>query len=437
MPGPRWWEYRIGWNLPTPAWYRRPEASFVPDAENTQREIHAWPAAAWKSAWRKSAPLEWDITLTTDAAKAYQGDYKAMRDFGERKAQAKKFFRRPDPDFWNFDSFLNAFLEEIFVYDALSLIFRPEIRRSIRDGRQRAARQQPGQHATGLRTHDQAADRPARSHPERSPPLAYQQFLFGVPRSDYLSVLTGQDLEDSGLADEEFKLFGSDVMLYAPYWRRRETPYGLPPVERALLPIISGLQKQEFQLDYFTEGTVPAVYISPGDPNISPNQIGELQNALNALAGDPAYHLKVVVLPPGSKVEPQRPVDLCDSFDYLVMNQVLMSFDCQPTELGIIPDIGGDASWPWCVRYPVRRPAEARYQVPGEREAACSSGSATSSTTSCRTSASSRICSSSSRAWLMMRTRPAITELGVQQIQNGMATIDEVRERLDLPPFGH
>ena len=66
--------------------------------------------------------------------------------------------------------------------------------------------------------------------------------------------MTGQDLEESGLANEEFKLFGSDVMLYAPYWRRRETPYGLPPIERALLPIISGLQKQEFQLDYFTEG---------------------------------------------------------------------------------------------------------------------------------------------------------------------------------------
>ena len=88
-------------------------------------------------------------------------------------------------------------------------------------------------------------------------------------------------------------------MLYVKMVPRRETPYGFPPVEQALLPIISGLQKQEYQLSYYTEGTVPAVYISPGDPNMTPTQVRELQDALNGIAGDPSYHLKVIVLPPG------------------------------------------------------------------------------------------------------------------------------------------
>ena len=65
------------------------------------------------------AGLEWEIQLTTKAARAYQGDHKAMRDFGERAAKATRFFKHPDPDYFDFQSFLKALLEEIFVYDAL------------------------------------------------------------------------------------------------------------------------------------------------------------------------------------------------------------------------------------------------------------------------------------------------------------------------------
>ena len=174
----------------------------------------------------------------------------------------------------------------------------------------------------------------------RPPAPGYHQYLYGVPRSDYQTVIAGTDIDDYGLTGAEVNQFRADTMLYVKLVPRRETPYGFPPVEQALLPIICGMQKQEFQLDYFTEGTIPAVYISPGDPNMTPTQIKELQDALNGMAGDPAYHLKVIVLPPGSKVDPQRPVDLSDSFDYLVMNQVCMELDVTPTELGIIPNIG-------------------------------------------------------------------------------------------------
>ena len=343
-PGPRYWQYRTAWNLPTPPGTEGLKlASF--DQLRTLAQKYSVARAAIELRQEEIRGLRWDVTLTTDAAKAYQGDRKAMQDFGERKAKALKFFRRPDPDFWNFDSFLNAFLEEVFVYDALSLIFRPKFGASFGMG----GRGLLGSDLDSLRLVSGPTIRPLidlHGGKPAAPAPAYQQFLYGVPRSDYMTIATGSDIEDAGLAGSEVNEFNADIMLYAPYWATRETPYGFPPVERALLPIISGLQKQEFQLDYFTEGTVPAVYISPGDTNITPTQIGELQNALNALAGDPAYHLKVVVLPPGSKVEPQRPVDLSDSFDYLVMNQVCMAFDVQPQELGIIPDIGANAQGP-------------------------------------------------------------------------------------------
>jgi hypothetical protein len=250
-----------------------------------------------------------------------------------------------------------------------------------------------------------------------------------------MTIATGTDIEEYGLAGAEVNDFNADIMLYAPYWATRETPYGFPPVERALLPIISGLQKQEFQLDYFTEGTVPAVYISPGDANITPTQIGELQNALNALAGDPAYHLKVVVLPPGSKVEPQRPVDLSDSFDYLVMNQVCMAFDVQPQELGIIPDIGGTPTGPSAsgVRFSGQEARDVK--------------SRTSTLPLLKWIADifnhvlQDICGQPDLQFefeglVNDQDKQAITSLGVEQVQNGIASIDEVRDRLDMPPWG-
>ena len=70
--------------------------------------------------------LEWDIVPTREAAKAYQSDHTAMRDFGERRAKAVKFFRKPDPNYFTFDSFMSAMLEEVFVFDALSILLKPK-----------------------------------------------------------------------------------------------------------------------------------------------------------------------------------------------------------------------------------------------------------------------------------------------------------------------
>ena len=85
------------------------------------------------------------------------------------------------------------------------------------------------------------------------------------------------------------------------------------------------------------------MYISPGDVNMTPNQIRELQDALNAFAGDTAWHHKVIVLPPGSRVDPQKPVDVADQFDEIVMTQVCMAFDVNPMELGILPKVATTA----------------------------------------------------------------------------------------------
>lgn len=378
--------------------------------------------------------LDWQITLTTDAAKAYQGSPAMLRDFGERQAKVRRFFNHPDPNYWSFRDFLCAMLQEIFTYDALSVIFRPKYGEKFG----MTGRGLLGSSLDSLQLISGPTIRPLldlHGATPRPPAPAYQQFLFGVPRSDVMSILRETDLDEGGLRGAEVNSFDAATMLYAPMVRRVDTPYGFPPVERALLPIISGLQKQEFQLDYFAEGTVPAVYISPGDTNINPTQIGELQNALNALAGDPAYHLKVVVLPPGSRVEPQRPVDLSDSFDYLVQTQVAMAFDVNPVELGIIPNVGATPQGPSAsgIRFAgqEKRDIKSRVSAKPLLRFLCDIFNYV----------IQDICAQPDMQFQFEglvddEDKAAITSLGVEQIQNGIAAIDEVRERLDLPPWG-
>jgi len=433
FPDPRYWPYTPGWNLPTPPGTEGLKlASF--DQLKTLSEKYSVARACIEMRIEEIRGLTWEITMTKEAAKAYQGSHSMMKDFGERAAEATRFFRRPDKGYWNFDSFLGALLEEIFVYDALTLIFRPKYGARFGMGGKGLL----GSDLDTLRLVPGPTIRPLvdlHGDPPMPPNPAYQQYLYGVPRSDYRTIMYGDDLEAYGIEGEHVAEYRSDMMLYAPYWARRESPYGFPPVERALLPIISGLQKQEFQLDYFREGSVPAVYISPGDPNITPTQIRELQDALNGIAGDPAFHLKVVVLPPNSKVEPQKPVDLSDSFDALVMEQVCMAFDIQPMELGIIPDIGGGQTGPSAsaVRFAAQetRDIKSRKSTKPLLKFICDIFNMV----------LQDICHQDDMRFQFEgladdEDKQAITELGVQQVQNGIASIDEVRDRLDMAPWG-
>src|ERR1700677_1670379 len=84
FPGPRYWQYRTAWNLPTPPGTEGLKlASF--DQLRTLAQKYSVARAAIDLRQQEIRGLRWDIVLTTDAAKAYQKDNAAMRDFGERK----------------------------------------------------------------------------------------------------------------------------------------------------------------------------------------------------------------------------------------------------------------------------------------------------------------------------------------------------------------
>lgn len=342
QPEPRLFQYEVGWNLPT----GRPGSEGIKladfDTLRTLADLYSVARACIQLRKAEVRGLEWDVTPTSDASKAMRGDRAAMKDFGERRAEALRFFRRPDPDYFDWSSFIDAFLEEVFVFDALSLLVRMKWGKGQKKGLL-------GSDLDSLSLLSGPTIRPLLGlHGERPrpPAPAYQQYLYGVPRTDLMTVITEADIKESGLTAGQMNSFAADQLLYIPMVPRRWTPYGFPPIERALIPVMAGLQKQGYQLDFFREGSIPGLFVSPGgvNANMSPNQLRELQTALNAIAGDPAWKHKIIVLPADSTVTPQRPVELADQFDEVVMNQVCMAFDVQPMELGIMPKVSTSTS---------------------------------------------------------------------------------------------
>jgi 8-oxo-dGTP pyrophosphatase MutT (NUDIX family) len=329
-PEPRRWQYPVGFDMPG---YGPGEGPGKLAGFATLRllaDYYSVSRACLELRKAEIRGIRWEIASTKNAAKAMRGDHEAMKDFAERQAKVTKFFRRPDPQYRDFSSWIDAMVEEIFVTDALTLYPHPP--RIKNKG-------VLGSNLATLELIDGATVRPlvdVRGSTPQPPNVAYQSYLYGVPRVDLMTLVLGDDIPDAeGLAAE----YRADQIMYLPSHPRVWTPYGEAAIERAIIPILTGIAKQQFSLNYFQEGTLPGVYISPGDANMTPSQIRELQDALNAIAGDQAWKHKAIVLPGGSKVDPQKPAALADAFDQIVMLQTCMAFDVMPMELGILPNV--------------------------------------------------------------------------------------------------
>lgn len=427
LPDPRRYEYQVGWNLPV----GQPGTEGLKLADfgtlRTIADLYSVARACIERRKSEVVGLDWDIVPTHEASKAYQGDRKANRDLGERIGKAKKFFRQPDPDYFSFADFLDALLEEVFVYDALAIVLRPKWGKGLGKGLL-------GSDLDCLELISGPTIRPlVGMHGEipRPPAPAYQQYLYGVPRSDYMTMITQRDIDEGGLLGAEKQAFKSDQLLYLRTTPRRWTPYGFSGVEQALIPVLTGLQRQGWQYDYFREGTVPAVYISPGDNAMTPNQIRELQDALNAVAGDPAWHHKIIVLPPGSKTMPQRDIALADQFDEVLMTEVCMAFDVNPMDLGIIPKVSSVAS-----------PFAAREMAQASRTVHERSATKPMLKFLCNIfdNILHRVCGQDDMKFTFeglaeTQNESAMSDLIVKQVQYGLRSVDEGRAELELPPW--
>lgn len=329
-PDPRRFPAPVGWNLPTGV---PGEGKLAPFA--TLRSIADTYSVARSCVDKRKQEiiaLDWDIVPTDEAEQALMGDESARSDWEKRRAVVKEFFSQPDSDrakYPTFGAWLNALLEDRFVIDAVAVHLVPPRKKGAGPF---------GSDLASLDLLDGSTIQPLldinASTPKPSAP-SYQQYLYGVPRVDMMSPLTEEDLE---ALDEPVGDFRADQLIYMRETPRDQSPWGFSCIEKALLPISIGLARQQYQQAYFSEGSIPGMFLTPGPDISTPQQIRQLQDALNA-AVDLGMKHRIIVLPPGSKAEPMKPVPLADQFDEWIISQVAMPFGLTPMDLGVTPRV--------------------------------------------------------------------------------------------------
>jgi len=344
-PLPRRWQYPVGWNLPV----GQPGAEGLKLATfpvlRQFADTYSVVRAMLNIRNNEMAGLQWDIGPTGTAQDKTKGNRSAKDDQKARAAQIVTWFRHADANYKGFQSWFSAALEDQYVIDAVAIhLLPPRVK----------GKGLFGSNLAQLELLNGETIRPlldVRGATPRPPAPAYQQYLWGVPRADMMDVITGRDLDDmadrldnAGEPDvqDPDEEYAADQLLYLKRQARTWTPYGFSPIEQALLPITIGLQRQGYLLDFYSEGTVPAVYVIAGEGLPTPAQQRQLQDNLNALAGDQAWKHRVIVLPPGSKTDPQKDQSFSKDVDSSIVEMVGMILHIQPNEIGVLP--GGRSS---------------------------------------------------------------------------------------------
>lgn len=207
------------------------------------------------------------------------------------------FFNKPDGEHcWS--DWLRMVLEDLFVVDAVTLH-----RRRTRSGQLVSLDQIDG--ATMRRVLDDWG-----RTPEDPQDVCYQQILKGMPAVDY----------------KKSEIF------YRPRNLRIHKIYGYSPVEQILMTVNIALRRQVFQLNFFTEGNVPASLI--GVPETwTPDQIRTFQEWFDAInAGNLAERRRARFVPNavGKTYIPTQETELFGMAEEWMARVICFAFSISP-----------------------------------------------------------------------------------------------------------
>ena len=226
-------------------------------------------------------------------------------DTQARVIAVEHFFHKPD-GVTRWKTWLRALLEDMFVIDAATLFCQ-----RTRSGQLFALHQLDG--ATIKRVIDDWGRTP---QPYRDAdglavyPPAYQQVLKGMPAVNY----SARDI------------------VYRPRNVRAHKVYGYSPVQQVLMTVNIALRRQLWQLDYYTEGSIPDALI--GVPtNWTPEQIKQFQDYWDTeFSGDLAKRRRAKFVPgdTAAKVVQTKEPQHKDDFDEWLARIICFAFSVPP-----------------------------------------------------------------------------------------------------------
>ncbi len=232
-----------------------------------------------------------------------------------RIAALEQFFQKPD-GVTRWKAWLRSLLEDMFVIDAATLYCQ-----RTRSGQLCALAQLDG--STIKRVIDDWGRTPQPYYdPLSSPaggtgesggmvfPPAYQQVLKGLPAVNY----------------------SAHDIIYRPRNMRAHRVYGYSPVQQVLMTVNIALRRQLWQLDYYSEGSIPDALI--GVPaGWTPDQIKQFQDYWDTeFAGDLARRRRAKFVPGDTavKIQQTKEPEQKNDFDEWLARIICYAFSVPP-----------------------------------------------------------------------------------------------------------
>lgn len=214
---------------------------------------------------------------------------------GGAAADIEKFLQLPDQTH-DWSQWLNGVLEQVFVYDALSVYGRPTL-----GGDLFALEVLDGSTITPLV--DQSGRRP------QMPDVAYEQILKGIPAAQ----------------------FTTEELLYYPQNYRVDRLYGYSRVEQIITYAEQSLQRMKSQLGYFTHGNIGDGYFTAPEGYVPEQVLAIEKNWNDLMKASPEGRRQLPFLPHGTLWNATKADILADAFDEWLTRIICFVFGVSPT----------------------------------------------------------------------------------------------------------
>jgi hypothetical protein len=276
--------------------------------------------------------LDFDIVLGADASERIAaesgGDHvramaKAREKYTDEINRLREFWENPDKaNGYTWQDWINIAVEDILVIDALAIYPQPTV----------------GGDLYGFQILDGSTIKPLiddRGMRPMPPNAAFQQILYGFPRSEFSAT------EEDPKADGEFT---ADQLAYMVRNRRSTTVYGFSPVERALPLADIYLRRQQWIRAEYTDGVMPELmFTTDEDWGTNPDLLLAYERILNDdLAGQTEQRKRARLLPKGLTpiVNEGYGEKFKDTLDDYLVTSICGHFGVQPAEIGFSPKSG-------------------------------------------------------------------------------------------------
>lgn len=276
--------------------------------------------------------LQWDIVLGSDASEKIAaesgGDHvramaKAREKYTDEINRLREFWENPDKaNGYTWQDWINIAVEDILVIDAWAVYPQPTV----------------GGDLYGFQILDGSTIKPLiddRGMRPLAPNAAFQQILYGFPRSEFSAT------DEDPKADGEFT---ADQLAYMVKNRRTISVYGFSPVERALPLADIYLRRQQWIRAEYTDGVMPELmFTTDEDWGTNPDLLLAYERILNDdLAGQTQQRKRARLLPKGLSpiVNEGYGEKFKDTLDDYLVTSICGHFGVQPSEIGFSPKNG-------------------------------------------------------------------------------------------------